>query len=230
MRIFTYFMTPLGNMAINLKKAFKCLCDIVLRASVSVGVRFAGYWRKPVALGVRSISTNLSASGTKTKRIVIAAMLSAVAAIMQSAGALGGPGFIVSSLVTLPVAVAAIISIATGAAAYSATLLLLLILQPSEIVIFPFTTGMLGLGIGLALKLFKTRAAVTAFAALSLALGISFLLYILRFPILGPASPQKFNLSALVLIYAFSYLYSWLWCEISMLVSNFFDRAVVKAS
>jgi hypothetical protein len=224
------FTTSLGNMVIILKKAFKRLCDIVLRDLVAVSGWFVGYWRKPVTIGVRSISMNISASGTKTKRIVIAAMLSAVAAIMQSAGALGGPGFIVSSLVTLPVAVAATISIATGAAAYSVTLLLLLILQPSEIVIFPFTTGMLGLGIGLALKLFKTRAAVTAFAALSLAFGISFLLYIFRFPILGPASLQKFNLSALALIYAFSYLYSWLWCEISMLVSGFLSRAVAKAS
>lgn len=227
---FNGFMTPVGNMVVILKKAAKCIFDNALRALVSFTDRFSGYWRKPVSVGVRSISTNISVSGSKIGRIVIASMLSAVAAIMQSAGALGGPGFIISSLVTLPIAVAAILSITTGAAAYSVTLLLLLILQPSETVIFPFTTGLLGLGIGLALRFFKTRAAVTGFAALSLALGISFLLYILKFPILGPASPHSFSLIVLAAIYVFSYMYSWLWCEISILALRFLNRAVVKAS
>ena len=192
--------------------------------------RFIAYWRKPVSVEIRFISTNIGSSGTKIKRIVIASMLSALAAVMQSAGALGGPGFIISSLVTMPIALAAILSLPTGAAAYSVTLLLLVILQPSEVVIFPFTTGLLGLGIGLALKLFKTRAAVTAHSALFLTFGISFLLYILRFPVLGPVSPKKFNLISIGAIYAFSYLYSWLWCEISMISLRLLNRAVIKTS
>ena len=192
--------------------------------------RFIAYWSKPISVEIRLISTNIGASGTKIKKIVIASMLSALAAVMQSAGALGGPGFIISSLVTMPVALAAILSITTGAAAYSVTLLLLVILQPSEVVIFPFTTGLLGIGIGLALKLFKTRAAVTALSALSLAFGISFLLYVLRFSVLGPVSPKKFSLIAIGAIYTFSYLYSWLWCEISMISLKLLNRVVINTS
>gem|GEM_PF-3255786 len=76
--------------------------------------RLIKYWGKPVSVDMRSIKSNISTSGSKIKRIVIAAMFSAVAAIMQSAGALGGPGFVISAIVTLPVAMAAILSVYTG--------------------------------------------------------------------------------------------------------------------
>ncbi|HEX2944477.1 MAG TPA: hypothetical protein VHT96_00805 [Clostridia bacterium] len=227
---FIEFIIAVTKVVVFLRNTAKGILDSTRKILISLLKRFAAYWRKPISAGVRLISTNICVSGTRIKRIIIASMLSAFAAIMQSAGALGGPGFIISSLVTLPVALAAILSIPTGAAAYSVTLFLLVILQPSEIIVFPFTTGLLGLGIGLGLKLFKTRAAVIAFAALCLTMGISFLLYILRFPVLGPISPSGFSFIASAAIYTFSYLYSWLWTEIGMIALKFLDKAIVKAS
>ena len=189
-------------------------------------LRLAKYWSKPISVDMRSIKSNINTSGSKIKRIIAAAMLSAVAAIMQSAGALGGPGFVISALVTLPVATAALLSVYSGFMAYAVTLCLLLILQPSELIIFPFTTGLLGLGIGFAFLIFKKRAAVTAFSAFSLTMGISVLLYIFRFPVLGPSVSKEFNIVTVAVIYAFSFLYSWLWVEISMISLSFLNRVV----
>lgn len=107
------------------------------------------------------------------------------------------------------------------------SLLLLLIIQPSEIIIFLFTTGLLGLCIGLALRLFKKRAVVVAFAALSLTVGIAVLLYGFRFPVLGPLISSDFRLTTSAIIYAFSFIYSWLWVEISIANLRFLARALL---
>ena len=63
---------------------------------------------------IATIKTNIITSGSKSESIVAAAMLSAVAALLQSSGALGGPGFLISALATLPVAIAAVISVYTA--------------------------------------------------------------------------------------------------------------------
>jgi hypothetical protein len=47
MRRFTDFITSLGNMVIILKKAFKRLCDIVLRDLVAVPVGLSGIGENP---------------------------------------------------------------------------------------------------------------------------------------------------------------------------------------
>jgi hypothetical protein len=191
-------------------------------------LRFAGYWVKPLAGHVQTIKSNAAASESKARRLVVSALLSAIAAIMQSAGALGGPGFVISALVTLPISIAAIFALYSGVMAYAATLCLLLILQPSEVIIFPFTTGLLGLSIGLAFRLFKKRYAVIAFSALSLTIGIGVLLHGLKFPVLGPSVSSQFHISTLAAIYTFSFFYSWLWVEISMVNFKFLSKAICE--
>lgn len=195
----------------------------------TAALRFKGYWVKPVANQIETIKSNIAASESKTKKLVVSALLSAIAAIMQSAGSLGGPGFAVSALVTLPISIAAIYAIYSGIMAYAATLCLLLFLQPSEMIVFPFTTGLLGLGIGLAFRLFKKRAAVIAFAALSLTIGIGILLYGLKFPVLGPSVSSQFHLATLATIYVFSFFYSWLWMEVSMANFKFLSKALIRS-
>lgn len=186
-------------------------------------LKVARYWTKPVAGLVLNTGSNLRAEG-KTKSIVVSALLSAIAAILQSAGALGGPGFAVSALVTLPIAAAALLAVHTGIMAYAAAICLLIVLQPSEIIVFSFTTGLLGLGIGFAFRLFKKRAAVVAFAALCLTAGIALLLYIIKFPVLGTSISKDFNAILLPCIYVLSYAYSWLWVEISIISLKFIGR------
>jgi hypothetical protein len=148
---------------------------------------------------------------------------------MQSAGALGGPGFALSALVTLPIALATILAVPAGIMAYITTLCLLFILQPSEIIVFPFTTGLLGIGIGLAFRFFNKRVFIIAFAAFSLTIGIFILQYVFKFPILGPSVSNDFNTSMAAAIYVFTLLYSWLWVEVSMISLKFLGKALNKS-
>lgn len=216
------------NEALDIKADTACMEDSAKNSSHTAALRFAGYWVKPVANHIKTIKSNIAASEGKTKKLVVSALLSAIAAIMQSAGALGGPGFAVSALVTLPISIAAIYAIYSGVMAYTATLGLLIFLQPSEIIVFPFTTGLLGLSIGIAFRFFKKRAAVIAFAALSLTIGICILLYGLNFPVLGPSVSSQFHLTTLPAIYAFSFFYSWLWVEVSIVNFKFLSKTLIR--
>jgi len=219
---------PVDNAPVDNKTDTAGIEDNAKNAEPTTALRFAGYWVKPVTNHIKTIKSNIAVSESKTKKLVVSGLLSAIAAIMQSAGALGGPGFAVSALVTLPISIAAIYTIYSGVMAYAATLCLLLFLQPSEIIVFPCTTGLLGLSIGLAFRFFKTRAAVIAFAALSLTIGIGILLYGLKFPVLGPSVCSQFHLASLAAIYTFSFFYSWLWVEVSMANFKFLSKALIR--
>src|SRR5699024_7507846 len=73
------------------------------------------------------------------------------AATLQYAGGfLLGLGYFLSALATAPILLSSMLSIPYGLMSYFLTMMLLLILQPTELIIFPFTTGLLGLGIGIA--------------------------------------------------------------------------------
>ncbi|WKB36003.1 hypothetical protein QS257_01435 [Terrilactibacillus sp. S3-3] len=142
--------------------------------------------------------------------------LASMAAIFQSAGGLlPGIGYLISPLSTAPIIFCTILSIRYGLMGYILAIAVLLIMLPSEIIVFPFTTGLLGLGIGGAFMLLKKRIYIIFTASLFLFAGITILLYGIRFPVLGPTASSSFHLFTLVLIYLFSVLYSWLWVEIS---------------
>lgn len=61
-----------------------------------------------------------------------------------------GIGYLISFLATLPIFLVTSLSIRQGILSYILTILLLFIIQPSELIIFPFTTGLLGIAIGVA--------------------------------------------------------------------------------
>lgn len=61
-----------------------------------------------------------------------------------------GIGFLISFLATLPIFLATCFSIRQGILSYTLTIFLLFIIQPSELIIFPFTTGLLGIAMGVA--------------------------------------------------------------------------------
>ncbi|MFJ8235613.1 hypothetical protein ACIQ34_07685 [Ureibacillus sp. NPDC094379] len=88
---------------------------------------------------------------------------------------------------------------------------MLFILFPSELVVFPFTTGLLGIGLGAAFSFFKKRLNIIFIGAILLTLGIMNLLYIFRFPVLGPAVSNTFSFLTAGSIFLFSFLYSWFW-------------------
>ncbi len=91
---------------------------------------------------------------SKAKRLVFGSFLACVAAILQAAGGfLPGIGYFISPFATLPILISAMFSLKMGVISYFLTILLLFILFPSELFIFPFTTGLIGIGIGAAFSL-----------------------------------------------------------------------------
>ena len=177
---------------------------------------------------IRSISDDIQAAQlqfrnlTKTKRLVLGAFLACLAAVLQAAGGfLPGIGYFISPFATLPILILAMFSLPVGVMSYFLTILLLFILVPTELNVFPFTTGLLGIGIGVAFSFFKKRVSIIFVGAILLTIGIISLLYIFRFPVLGPAISYSFSYLTTGGIFLFSFLYSWLWIEIGLF---FFQR------
>jgi len=159
---------------------------------------------------------------TRTKKLMIGSVLASMAAIFQAAGGyLPGIGYIISPFATLPILICAMISLRIGFMSYILTIGLLFILQPGELFVFPFSTGLLAVGIGAGYSFFHTRLSVIFTGAVTLFIGIIILLYVLRFPILGPAVSMSFSMMITGGISLFAFLYSVIWVEISLF---FFKR------
>ncbi|WP_338449991.1 hypothetical protein R4Z09_28270 [Niallia oryzisoli] len=159
---------------------------------------------------------------SRVKKLVLGSFLSCMAAILHSAGdLLPGVGYFISPFATLPILIGAMFSLQMAAMAYFLTILLLLMLFPSELFVFPFTTGLLGIGIGAAFSFFKKRLTIISFCAILLTIGIMGLLYVFHFPVLGPAVSDTFSFLTSGSIFLFALLYSWLWVELALF---FFKR------
>jgi hypothetical protein len=153
----------------------------------------------------------------KGKRLVTGAFLACMAAVLQAAGGFfPGIGLIISPFATLPILIGTMFSLRMGVLSYFLTILLLFILIPSELFIFPFTTGLLGIGIGAGFSFFNKKLSIIMMGASFLTLGILSLLYLFHFPVLGPVLSESFSFRATVGIFLFSLFYSWIWVEIGV--------------
>ena len=85
-------------------------------------------------------------------KLVLTALMSTLATMFQAAGNLvPGMGLLISPFSTLPIFLLFSIlfySIREGILSYILTIFLLFIIEPSELIVFPFTTGLLGLALG----------------------------------------------------------------------------------
>ncbi len=152
-------------------------------------------------------------------KLILGSIFACIAAILQAAGGfIPGMGYIISPLATAPILLCSILFIPFGVKSYFMTIMLLLILQPTELIVFPFTTGLLGLGIGASFSFFRKRLSVIATGTILLMLGIMSLIFIFHFPILGPAVSDSFSFLTTIWIFLFAFLYSWLWVEISLII------------
>jgi len=155
----------------------------------------------------------------KTKKLIVGSIFASMAAILQSAGGfLPGVGLFFSPLATAPILLCTMFSLSSGIISYFLTILLLMILQPTELMIFPFTTGLLAIGIGVSFSFLKKRVSIIVMGGCLLALGIMSLLYIFHFPVLGPAVSDSFSFLTTAIIFLFSFIYSWLWVEIALYI------------
>ncbi|WP_088012769.1 hypothetical protein [Gottfriedia acidiceleris] len=182
------------------------------------------YFLKPITEEVRLFQLKFS-NQTQTKKFILVSIFACIAALFQAAGGvLPVIGFILSPLATAPILLCSMFSIPFGIKSYFLTITLLFILQPTELIIFPFTTGLLGLGLGLAFHFFKKRLSIIATGATLLILGIMSLLYLFHFPVLGPAFSDSFSIYTVLIITIFSFVYCWLWLEIALII---FKRLVL---
>ena len=164
-----------------------------------------------------------------SKKLVLTALLSALAAILQSMGNfLPGIGYLISPFATLPILICTMVSIPFGLQSYFLTFLLLVVIQPGESFVFPFTTGIVGLGMGIALLMLKRRIGIIVFTSILLMGGICFLLYIVHFPVLGPIASTSPSLRIIGFIYIFSFIYSWIWAELSRFIFKKWVELMVK--
>lgn len=164
-------------------------------------------------------SREIFESQNRTMKLVTVSLFSCLAAIFQAAGGFFPiAGYLISPLATAPVMLCSMFSPPVGIACYFLTIILLLIIQPAELIIFPFTTGLLGLGIGLSFQFFKRKVTIIAASAFILLAGIMCLLYIFQFPVLGPFVPASFSFFTAGGLLLFACLYSWIWVEIGIII------------
>ncbi|RSD28639.1 hypothetical protein [Mesobacillus subterraneus] len=176
------------------------------------------YFLKPISEEVR-LSQLIFKKYKRTLKLMLVSFFACIAAILQAAaGFFPGVGYLVSPLTTAPILLCSMLSIPFGVMTYVLTIMLLFILQPSELIVFPFTTGLLGLGIGAAFYFFRKRLSIIASGAILLMLGIMSLIVIFNFPVLGPAVSGSFSFFSAGGIFLFTFLYSWLWVEIALII------------
>ncbi|WHY75394.1 hypothetical protein QNH20_14690 [Neobacillus sp. WH10] len=159
---------------------------------------------------------------SKTRQLVLGALFASIAAVLQAAGGfLPGIGYFISPFATAPILFCTMLSLPVGLMSFFLTNLLLLVLQPSELIVFPFTTGLLGFGTGVAFYVFKKRISIIGSGAILLTLGIISLLYGFSFPVLGPAVSDTFSVLITGGIFLFAFIYNWIWVDIGLI---FFKR------
>lgn len=152
-----------------------------------------------------------------TKRLIFTALMASLATILQSAGGLlPGIGYAISPLATAPILLGSLISFRSGTLIYSLTICLLMVIQPSELLIFPFTTGLLGIGLGWTFISLNKRSVIIVMNGFLLLIGICIPLYGIGFPVFGSAVSSSFHMSTLLIIFAFSLLYSLLWVNFGL--------------
>ncbi len=180
---------------------------------------FRNYWYQPII----AHDTNFvhRRKRTPAKSLVITALLGSLAAIFQSAGNLiPGIGLFISPFATLPIFFAICYSIRAGILSYILTILLLFIIEPSELIVFPFTIGLLGIALGVSFMQFKRRIWIVSFSAICLLIGIMIVLDVFRFPVLGPTVLTTLDIKVILSIFILSFLYCWIYAGLCRIMLN----------
>src|SRR5699024_5929198 len=95
--------------------------------------------------------------------------------------------------------------------AYLTAIFTLLVMRPDELFVFPFTTGLLGISLGITFIYIRNIFMLVFVNGLVLSIGICFILYILKFPVLGPSVAQSFDVLIVGGVFLFALVYSAIW-------------------
>jgi hypothetical protein len=145
----------------------------------------------------------------KTSRLVcFGGLLAALSFMLQSAPVWSAFGLALSPLSTAPIAIAAFLSPLCGIAAFLSVSVLLLLLSAQEALISIFSTGLLGLVLGL------TQRSGAAFgicaAGVSLFCGLVMLFYVCGINLFGPLTQYISGFTEIFFL-LFSVVYAALW-------------------
>lgn len=174
------------------------------------------FWNKDIKEHIIPVINSVRNRKGFAFKLVISALMGLIAATLQAAGGvIPGFGMLISPFSTAPIIISMLILPSYGILSYLLTIFLLLLIQPSELIVFPFTTGAMAIGIGLGFILFHKGWKVITFSSLFLSTGICLSLYVFQFPVLGPFLIE-FRIWNIIVIYLFSLLYCWFWVELSL--------------
>src|SRR5699024_6349225 len=144
--------------------------------------------------------------------------------LLQSMGAFFGIGFLISPFATAPIFLITVMSKRFGLLAYLVAIFILLLIRPDELFIFPFTTGLLVISLGITFS-YVHNFFVLAFAnCLTLSIGIYFILYTLKFPVLGSSVTQTFDVIVVGAVFLFAVVYSVVWLVLCKLLLEKLSR------
>jgi hypothetical protein len=173
---------------------------------------------KPIPNYVATVRCFLVQRPSDTRKLIFTSIFGAVAAILIAMGGfIPGMGGLIGMAGSFPIILATMISLRHGLMAYVLTFLLLLVLQPAEMLLFPFTTGLLGLALGFSFCVLKRVFHLYLVGMATLSGGISILLFGFQFPILGAAFSSTFPYQNALFIAGFSFFYSGVIVEASLI-------------
>ncbi|APH04858.1 hypothetical protein [Bacillus weihaiensis] len=127
-------------------------------------------------------------------------------------------GLFIGPFAALPILVASLISLSSVFYTYFLSFLLLVIIQPTELFTFPFTTGLLGICYALGVKWLKRRLFIVLCSSGCLLSGVMFLLSLFQVPILGAMSFSAISLMGWLTIVLFFTTYSWVFFDICLVL------------
>jgi hypothetical protein len=176
------------------------------------------YWSKPIPSYVAAVHCFLGQRSSETRKLIFSAVFGAIAAILIAMGGyMPGMGGLIGMAGAFPIILSTMISLRYGIMAYVLTIFLLLVLQPAEMLLFPFTTGLLGLVLGLSFCVMKKVFQLYITGMITLSGGIFVLLYGFQFPILGSSISSAIQYQNVLFIAVFSFFYSGLIVEVSLI-------------
>jgi hypothetical protein len=143
--------------------------------------------------------------------ICIGGILTTIAVLFQSAPVfLPAIGLALSPLSTLPIAIAAVSNISLGITVFFSSALILVIVSTQETIILLFTTGLLGIVIGI--LLYRKGIIISIlFSSIALSLGMVFLTYIVGISAFVDLTSSLSIPLTFLIFFSFSLVYASIW-------------------
>lgn len=155
--------------------------------------------------------------------VCIGGILTALAVLFQSAPVfLPGVGLTLSPLSTLPIAMAAVINISLGLTVFFSSALILTFVSVQESIILLFTTGLLGITLGILLNR-KGNLISILLSGVALSFGMLCLTYIIGVPAFAELTETVSAPFIILTFILFSLAYSSIW---NICIRKFMNRMI----